>query len=194
MSCCQDDRLHLLRLCPGEELICPHNYSDEAVSSGWEKWFEVPHTQTKESKEDISEAVGTSSEPETTAQGVESRKRKRNENFTGHSSHLPPKRKQRIKKNESAQPADKSVVDDDVLLLAHELGSSWKMVGRALNVPDAEIDCIEANETEVKERCYCVLRRWREMYPSNAKYRRLASALRHPAVGRADLADKYCGL
>ena len=50
---------------------------------------------------------------------------------------------------------DESVVDDDVLLIAHELGSSWKMVGRALKVPDHEIDRIEANESEVSEKGYC---------------------------------------
>ena len=43
---------------------------------------------------------------------------------------------------------------DDVLLIANELGSSWKMVGRVLNVPDAVINEIEANESEVFEKCY----------------------------------------
>ena len=43
---------------------------------------------------------------------------------------------------------------DDVLLIAHELGSSWKMVGRLLNVPDAVIDQIEVNEFNVSDRCY----------------------------------------
>ena len=32
------------------------------------------------------------------------------------------------------------------------------------------------------------------MYPYDATYQRLAFALQHPAVGRADLAAKYCGL
>ena len=46
MSCCHDDRLHLLRAGPGEELICMENFSDETVKvPGWEMWFEVPHTQ-----------------------------------------------------------------------------------------------------------------------------------------------------
>ena len=49
---------------------------------------------------------------------------------------------------------DESVADDDVLLIAHELGSSWKMVGRVLNVPDAVIDDIENSESEVSEKCY----------------------------------------
>ena len=43
---------------------------------------------------------------------------------------------------------------DDALRLAHELGSSCKMVGRVLNVPEAVIDHIEANESEVSEKCF----------------------------------------
>ena len=43
---------------------------------------------------------------------------------------------------------------DDVLRFAHDLGSSWKMVGRVLNVPEAVIDHIEANESEVSEKCF----------------------------------------
>ena len=43
---------------------------------------------------------------------------------------------------------------DDVLGIAHELSSSWKMVGRVLNVPDAVIDHIEADESKVSEKCY----------------------------------------
>ena len=46
MNCCQDDCLHLLRVRPGKELICPKNFSDETVKvPGWEKWFEEPHSQ-----------------------------------------------------------------------------------------------------------------------------------------------------
>ena len=50
---------------------------------------------------------------------------------------------------------------NDVLRFARELGSSWKMVGRVLNVPDAVIKEIEANESEVlgkcSSRCNCVV-------------------------------------
>ena len=43
--------------------------------------------------------------------------------------------------------------EDDVLLIAHELGPSWKMVGRVLNVPNAVIDQIEANKSEDSDKC-----------------------------------------
>ena len=46
MSCCHDNRLHLLRVGPGEELICMENFSDETVKvPGSEMWFEVSHSQ-----------------------------------------------------------------------------------------------------------------------------------------------------
>ena len=43
---------------------------------------------------------------------------------------------------------------DDVLLIAHELGPSWKMVGLVLKVPDAMIDQIEANKSGDPQKCY----------------------------------------
>ncbi|XP_074621197.1 uncharacterized protein LOC141879796 isoform X2 [Acropora palmata] len=138
---------------------------------------------------------GTSLDPEITAQGVEARKRKRKKNFTGHSSGVPPKRKTGTKKNETAQPAGLGALSqDDVLGIAHELSSSWKMFGRVLNVPDAVIDQIEADESKVSEKCYCVIRRWQERYSADATYHRLARALQDPSVDRVDVAVKYCGL
>ena len=47
-----------------------------------------------------------------------------------------------------------TVSKDDVLLIAHELGPSWKMFGRVLKVSDAVIDQIEADESKVSEKCY----------------------------------------
>ena len=43
---CHDDRLHLLQVCRGEELICMENFSDETVKvPRWEMWFEELDTQ-----------------------------------------------------------------------------------------------------------------------------------------------------
>ena len=42
--------------------------------------------------------------------------------------------------------------------------------------------------------CVGVLRRWQDRYPYDATYHCLARALQHPAVGREDLAAKYCRL
>ena len=38
-----------------------------------------------------------------------------------------------------------------------------------------------------------VLTSWQERFPYDATYHRLALALKHPTVGRVDLAAKYCG-
>jgi len=156
MSCCQDDCLHLLRVSPGEELICRENFSDEAVKvPGWEMWFEVPTSQSEEPQMHNSEAVGV---------------------------------------DESSLFKPGTLSQDDVLLIAHELGSSWKMVGRVLKVPDSVIDVIEEEACEVSEKCYSLLRRWREMCASDATYECLARALQHPTVDRSNLAAKFCGL
>ncbi|XP_067040334.1 protein NLRC3-like [Acropora muricata] len=108
-----------------------------------------------------------------------------------------------IKENEHEQPADidesvsfkpGTVSEDDFLGLAHELGPLWKKVGLALKVPRPVISQIEANKSEVSDKCYTVLTSWQERYPKDATYHRLALAVKHPAVGRVDLAEKYCGL
>lgn len=46
VRCGQDDCLHLLQVCPGEELICRKSFSDEAIKvHGLEKWFQVENSQ-----------------------------------------------------------------------------------------------------------------------------------------------------
>ena len=81
---------------------------------------------------------------------------------------------------------------DDLLLLASELGSLWKMFGRILALPEPVLEQIEAANPDLSERSYGVLRRWTEVSGSAATYESLARALQHPIVGRGDLAVKYC--
>ena len=84
---------------------------------------------------------------------------------------------------------------DDLLLVAHELGTSWKMLGRTLKISEPELENIEAdNPWNQRERCYSVLKRWREVCGSAATYDCLARALQHPMVGLGRLAVKYCGV
>lgn len=47
-----------------------------------------------------------------------------------------------------------TVSKDDILLIAYELGPSWKMFGRVLKVPDAVIDQIEEDYSNARERSY----------------------------------------
>lgn len=48
---------------------------------------------------------------------------------------------------------------DDLLLVAHELGTSWKMLGRALGLPDAVLEQIEEDEHKLFEKCYSEYKR-----------------------------------
>ena len=56
--------------------------------------------------------------------------------------------------DESVSFKPETVSEDDVVLIAHELGPLWKKVGLALEVPKAVIDHIEANKSEVSDKCY----------------------------------------
>ena len=47
-----------------------------------------------------------------------------------------------------------TVSEDDVILIAHELGPLWEKVGLALKVPKAVISQIEANNSEVFNKCH----------------------------------------
>ncbi|XP_015772433.1 PREDICTED: uncharacterized protein LOC107350707 [Acropora digitifera] len=87
-----------------------------------------------------------------------------------------------------------TVSEDDVILIADELGPLWKKIGRVLKVPKAVINQIEADKSEVSDKCYTVLTKWQELFPYDATYHRLALALKHQTVGRVDLAAKYCEL
>ena len=55
---------------------------------------------------------------------------------------------------ESVSFRRETVSEDDVLLIAHELGPLWKKVGLVLKVPKAVISQIEANKSEVFEKCH----------------------------------------
>lgn len=81
---------------------------------------------------------------------------------------------------------------DDLLLLAFELGSSWKMLGRTLSLPEAVLEQIEEDNPKLIEKCCRVLIKWTEVFGPSATYESLAKALQHPAVGRGALAVKYC--
>ncbi|XP_074621209.1 uncharacterized protein LOC141879796 isoform X12 [Acropora palmata] len=68
---------------------------------------------------------GTSSEPKITVQAMEAREQKGNKDFTckqGHSSRVPPKRKEEIKKRESGQPAGTSSEP----VTTAKLAETWK--------------------------------------------------------------------
>ena len=99
-----------------------------------------------------------------------------------------------IARNQPSSSKTGTPSNDDLLLLASELGASWKMLGRTLKIPDSVLENIEADNPRQSERCYIVLKRWTEGFGSAATYEFLARALQHPVVGRGKLAVKYCGV
>ena len=77
-------------------------------------------------------------------------------------------------------------------LLSRDVCSSWKGLGRQLRIADSELDQIEADSRGQYEQCYCMLIRWTQVQVSPPTYEDLGQALQHEAVGRQDLAKKYC--
>ena len=47
-----------------------------------------------------------------------------------------------------------TVSEDDIILIAHELGPLWEKVGLVLKVPKAVISQIEAKKSEVFNKCH----------------------------------------
>lgn len=66
------------------------------------------------------------------------------------------------------------------------------MLGRTLSLPEAVLEQIEEDNPKLDEKCFRMFRKWTEMFGSSATYESLALALQHPAVGRVELAEKYC--
>ncbi|XP_048589199.1 uncharacterized protein LOC5519167 isoform X1 [Nematostella vectensis] len=95
----------------------------------------------------------------------------------------------------SSEPLPKSgssiVSRDTFMLLAREIGPAWKALGRALLLDNAELDQIEADEKQLYEQSFLVLRRWHEINASAATLDNLGRAL--VKVGRGDLGRKHCG-
>lgn len=76
--------------------------------------------------------------------------------------------------------------------LAREVCSTWKVLGRQLRVADSDLNQIEADNEGQYEQCYHMLKRWTEVQVNPPTYEDLGQALQHRAVGRPDLAEKYC--
>ena len=76
--------------------------------------------------------------------------------------------------------------------LAREVGPTWKALGRQLRVSDSDLNQIEADFEGHYEQCYRMLKRWTEAQVDSPTYEDLGQALQFEAVGRPELAKKYC--
>ena len=85
-----------------------------------------------------------------------------------------------------------SLRDDDLEELARALLEKWRVLGCKLNLRETKLEEINEKNTELFEKGNCMLTYWSYVGGTNATYKYLDYALRHPDVGRQDLADKFC--
>ena len=84
------------------------------------------------------------------------------------------------------------VSDNDIVAISNELGTKWIWVGRLLGLEDTELDDIRENNGSVYECSHTMLLSWKQRSTSQATYEWLAQALRHTAVSKDLIAQKYC--
>ena len=66
------------------------------------------------------------------------------------------------------------------------------MLGRRLNIEEADLHSIHEEEDQCIERAYQMLLKWKRAEGEAATYLELHNALRDPLVGRKDLAEEFC--
>ena len=82
---------------------------------------------------------------------------------------------------------------EDIRRIAMDITTIWKQLGRALGLQDSTLDIINAdNHQKIYDRCYEMLRKWRQIKVFKANYGALAKAFEDPTVNRHDLCTKYC--
>ena len=84
------------------------------------------------------------------------------------------------------------VSDNDIVAISNELGTKWIWVGRLLGLEETELDDIKENNGSVYECSHTMLLSWTQRSTSQATYEWLAQALRHTAVSKDLIAQKYC--
>ena len=76
--------------------------------------------------------------------------------------------------------------------ISKDLGKDWLWVGRLLGIEDAVLDNIKESHTQLYECSFQMLKSWAGKNADQATYDCLARALLHRAVGKRDMAEKYC--
>ena len=76
--------------------------------------------------------------------------------------------------------------------MARDVGATWKVLGRQLGIADSHLNQVEADNEGQYEQCYRMLKRWTEVQVNPPTYEGLGQALQQDAVGRPELAEKYC--
>ena len=82
--------------------------------------------------------------------------------------------------------------DNELLSLAQDTISVWEKLGLALDLTNSHLDEVNADHSDVLDKSYAMLRKWKESHGVEATFERLAKGLKHKAVNRRDLIDEYC--
>ena len=80
---------------------------------------------------------------------------------------------------------------DDLLYLAHDVGSQWKSLCRIL-LGAKEIEHIDHDQKTLDDKCYTLLDRWKKSQASDATYAALGMALMYEDLQTEELCAKYC--
>lgn len=82
--------------------------------------------------------------------------------------------------------------DEELEFLAREIPDCWIVLGRRLEVEEAQLKAFRKQNDTVSEGAYEMLQHWKKRDASCATYQVLYNALCHELVNRRDLAEKYC--
>ncbi|XP_022798204.1 uncharacterized protein LOC111336388 [Stylophora pistillata] len=82
--------------------------------------------------------------------------------------------------------------EDDLQYLASNIFDCWKVLGRQLDLEESVLISIDWEEKRTSEKCYKMLKKWKECNGSEADFKTLAHGLENHLVERNDLAAKYC--
>ena len=80
---------------------------------------------------------------------------------------------------------------DDLLYLAHDVGSQWKSLCRIL-LGAKEIEHIDHDQKTLDDKCYTMMDRWKKSQASDATYAALGMALMYEDLQTEELCAKYC--
>lgn len=93
---------------------------------------------------------------------------------------------------DSALLKDGTPSEDDLEHLANNIFHCWKVLGRKLELNESVLISIDREEKRTSEKCYKMLKKWKECNGSAVDFKTLAQGLGNHLVQRKDLAYKYC--
>ena len=84
------------------------------------------------------------------------------------------------------------MVNKDLELLSVELGTSWESLALILHFRPAEIETLDYDNKNLRQKGFKMLMAWKQREGSDATYQVLHHALSRRLVGRRDLVERFC--